>query len=147
MKLSVLTPPWFIEYWQPSPDITLICSKLVDTAKSCLSTRDRYLQLTFKYLDKHWPSSTVSDAGTLIAAWWTHAQCLHSIRVSEERGILVAAMTLVWEFDCKSQFWIVGSLCSSLQRHFIDSFRICETPAFSPWWLGLIMSRWEKPTR
>ncbi|GMN51638.1 hypothetical protein TIFTF001_020788 [Ficus carica] len=52
----------------PSPDITLICSKLMDTAKSCLSTRDRYLQLTFKYLDKHLPSSTVSDAGTLIAA-------------------------------------------------------------------------------
>ncbi|EXB66322.1 hypothetical protein L484_008062 [Morus notabilis] len=49
----------------PSPEISLICSKLMETAKSCLSTRDRYLHLTFKFLDKYLPSSEVA---TQIAA-------------------------------------------------------------------------------
>ncbi|PON91931.1 Suppressor of white apricot protein [Trema orientale] len=41
--------------FNPSPEITVICSKLMETAKSCLSTRDKYLLSTAKFLDKQIP--------------------------------------------------------------------------------------------
>ncbi|KAG7957678.1 hypothetical protein I3843_11G187400 [Carya illinoinensis] len=36
-----------------SPEISQICSKLIETAKSCLSANDKYLQSTIKFLDKN----------------------------------------------------------------------------------------------
>ncbi|XP_062077630.1 uncharacterized protein LOC133782367 isoform X4 [Humulus lupulus] len=41
--------------FNPSPEIYVICSKLMETAKSCLSRRDVYLQSTIKFLDKDLP--------------------------------------------------------------------------------------------
>lgn len=37
-------------------DIQPVCSKLIETAKSNLSTNDEYLQSTIKFLDKHLPT-------------------------------------------------------------------------------------------
>ncbi|KAF5478944.1 hypothetical protein F2P56_005464 [Juglans regia] len=36
-----------------SPEISQICSELIETAKSCLSASDKYLQSTIKFLDKN----------------------------------------------------------------------------------------------
>lgn len=54
--------------WQPSPEISVICSKLMETAKSSLNRRDRYLQSTIKFLDKHCPSSFEVAPSPQIAA-------------------------------------------------------------------------------
>lgn len=41
-------------------DIQPVCSKLIETAKSNLSTNDAYLQSTIKALDKHLPTSGIA---------------------------------------------------------------------------------------
>ncbi|KAF3453419.1 hypothetical protein FNV43_RR03859 [Rhamnella rubrinervis] len=45
-----------------SEEISPICTKLLETAKSCLSHNDRYLQSTVKFMDRHWPSSSIAAA-------------------------------------------------------------------------------------
>ncbi|KAM6553777.1 hypothetical protein CsatB_014539 [Cannabis sativa] len=44
--------------FNPSPEISAICFKLMETAKSCLSRRDVYLQSTIKFLGKRFPLSS-----------------------------------------------------------------------------------------
>ncbi|XP_048235004.1 VPS35 endosomal protein-sorting factor-like isoform X2 [Ricinus communis] len=39
-----------------SEDILQVCWKLIETAELCLSTNDRFLQSTIKYLDEHLPN-------------------------------------------------------------------------------------------
>ncbi|XP_040988402.1 VPS35 endosomal protein-sorting factor-like isoform X3 [Juglans microcarpa x Juglans regia] len=43
-----------------SPEISQICSKLIETAKSCLSASDKYLQSTIKFLDKNVRATVVA---------------------------------------------------------------------------------------
>lgn len=38
---------------QITAEISPICSKLVETAKLCVSSNDKYLQSTMRYLDKN----------------------------------------------------------------------------------------------
>ncbi|KAL5548438.1 hypothetical protein UlMin_003669 [Ulmus minor] len=45
--------------FSPSAETSLICSKLIETAKSCLRKRDRFLESTVKFLDKQFSSSSV----------------------------------------------------------------------------------------
>ncbi|KAH9803878.1 VPS35 endosomal protein sorting factor-like [Citrus sinensis] len=46
-------------------NIQPVCSKLIETAKSNLSTNDAYLQSTIKVLDKHLPTSGISASTTI----------------------------------------------------------------------------------
>ncbi|KAG6689736.1 hypothetical protein I3842_11G189400 [Carya illinoinensis] len=49
-----------------SPEISQICSKLIETAKSCLSANDKYLQSTIKFLDKNLRAPVVAVSSVAV---------------------------------------------------------------------------------
>ncbi|KAG6670644.1 hypothetical protein I3843_Q048600 [Carya illinoinensis] len=49
-----------------SPEISQICSKLIETAKSCLSANDKYLQSTTKFLDKNLRAPVVAVSSVAV---------------------------------------------------------------------------------
>ena len=59
---------FFLFIWQLNHGISPICSKLIETAKLCLSANDKYLQSTIKFLDKNLPNPMVAPS---IAVWKT----------------------------------------------------------------------------
>lgn len=73
--------------WQPSPEISLICIKLLETAKSGLSNKDKYLQSTIRFMDKYLSLSSS------IAAWSTDARKAFGCVLEFEVGKLSTSLS------------------------------------------------------
>ncbi|KAF5203371.1 hypothetical protein FRX31_007042 [Thalictrum thalictroides] len=52
---------YVLSAYKATSEISTICSKLMEIAKSCLNANDKYMRNTVKYLDKHM-SNTLGDA-------------------------------------------------------------------------------------
>lgn len=90
--LSLFLPYEFSLFtWQLSLEISQICFKLIETAKSCLNTSDKYLQSTIKFLDKMLPAPNVAPS---VAVWKTNEDLF--MMLLKWKFVLQTSIIILW---------------------------------------------------
>lgn len=105
--------------WQPSPEVSLVCAKLLETAKSGVSNKDKYLQSTIRFVDKHLSLSSS------IAVWSTDTRKAFGCVLEFEVGKLSTSPFFIFVEKTRKQGYDIDSGVEFRTPLIIEEFLSC----------------------